>query len=282
MSVVRIQQKLPNIMFFIISSLIAYQAASLSWLFLPADEDDLVWNRPAVSQKINTSSSNNNIASENIFGLAEKETAAPQKEISKDVKNAPRTHLDLTLMGIVSASDPAYSSAIITYRGSQGSYFVNSKIDGTSATVVSIFSDRLILDVNGTKQTLMLDDKDFSKPIQRATVRPKKESHTRKIVKLDRKAILSNPSKLTDYIRISPVRKEGEILGYRVRPGRDRSVFDAAGLKSGDIAVELNGVDLTDMQQALTLMKAFSTMTDLSLTVNRDGQLHELYFSIPQ
>ena len=268
-------------MFFIISSLIAYQAASLSWLLLPADESDLIWNRPSASQKINTSSSNT--AAENIFGQAEKKPVTPKKETNTDIENAPKTHLNLTLMGIVSASDPAYSSAIIQYRGSQGSYFVDSKIEGTSATITSIFADRLILDVNGSKQTLMLDGRDFT-PAKNAPKKPvqRKASHARKTIKLDRKEILRNPGKLTDYIRISPLRKDGEIQGYRVRPGRDRSVFEASGLKSGDIAIELNGVDLTDMQEAFTLMKEFPTMTDMSLTVNRNGQLHDLYFSIPQ
>lgn len=276
-----IYPKLPKITFVVISVLIAYQAASLSWLVLPSQKASITWNRPAVKAHIAMPGAGNNNVSKNLFGTAEKKQI---KAIEKtNQKNAPKTQLNLTLVGIISASDPAYSSAIITYRGQQDSYFVDSQIDGTSAKVTAIYADHLILDVNGNSQTLMLDGREYKATNEVSQTVPQiKSSHERKLVKLDRKAILRNPGKLTDYIRISPVRKDGNVLGYRVRPGRDRSVFEGAGLISGDIAIELNGVDLTDMQQAFTLMKEFPTMTEMSLTVNRNGQLHELFFSIPE
>ncbi|MFS1426027.1 hypothetical protein LMH73_002250 [Vibrio splendidus] len=34
------------------------------------------------------------------------------------------------------------------------------------------------------------------------------------------------------------------LVGYRVRP--ERALFDSVGLQDGDIAVELNGADLTE------------------------------------
>lgn len=276
-----IYPKLPKITFAVISILIAYQAASLSWLFLPAKTDSTIWNRPEVDKQMNKQGVGSNNAAKNLFGKAEKKQI---KAIEKTkTENAPKTKLNLTLVGIVAASDPAYSSAIIIYRGQQGSYFVDSKIDGTSAKVTEIYTDHLILEVNGSSQTLMLDGREYKATNETSQNAPqKKSSHERKLVKLDRKAILRDPGKLTDYIRISPVRENGKIQGYRVRPGRDRSIFEGAGLISGDIAIELNGVDLTDMKQAFSLMKEFPTMTEMSLTVNRNGQLHELYLSIPE
>ena len=276
MSAAWIQQKLPQIALSLIAVLIAYQAASLSWVLLPSEKSSSVWIQPAVDQK-----SDGNVASQNLFGKADAKQLKPVGKTNSD--KAPKTKLDLTLVGIVAASDPTFSSAIIIYRGKQGSYFVGSKIDGASATISAIYSDHLTLDVNGSSQTLMLDGRKFTskaEPVRKR--RPEKALNNKRSIKLDRKAILKNPGKLTDYIRISPVRKDGEILGYRLRPGRDKTLFEEAGLKYGDIAIELNGVDLTDMQQAFTLMKAFPTMTELSLTVNREGQLHELYLSIPQ
>ena len=101
-----------------------------------------------------------------------------------------------------------------------------------------------------------------------------------KTVKLNRQELLKNPGKLTDYIRISPVRGKWKGKGViELNLVKTGALFEQAGLKSGDLAVELNGIDLTDTQQAFTLMKEFPTMTDMTLSVERGGgQLHELYF----
>ncbi|WP_369434679.1 PDZ domain-containing protein [Psychromonas sp. MME1] len=80
---------------------------------------------------------------------------------------------------------------------------------------------------------------------------------------------------------MSPVREDNEIKGYRVSPGKDKDLFEEAGLQSGDLAVEVNGVDLTDMQEALGLMKMLPTMSEITLTVERGGELHEIYFTVP-
>ena len=93
--------------------------------------------------------------------------------------------------------------------------------------------------------------------------------------------MLSNPSKLLDFIHISPVREGNQVKGYRVKPGKNATLFKEAGLQSGDLAVELNGVDLTVTSEAVRLMKEFPTMTEISLTIDRNGELNELFFSIP-
>ena len=91
----------------------------------------------------------------------------------------------------------------------------------------------------------------------------------------------SNPNKVLDFIRISPVRQGNEVKGYRVKPGKNPSLFNEAGLQSGDLAIALNGVDLTNTSEAVGLMKEFPTMTEVSLTIDRNGELNELFFSIP-
>ena len=200
----------------------------------------------------------------------------------RTVSAAPKTKLNLTLVGVVAASDPNASSAIISYKSKQNSYFIDSEIEGTDASVSEIHEDRVILDVDGVLQTLMLEGVDNLEQQNDQQTKAVREVKAKSVdVALDRSAILKDPGKLTDYIRISPYRQDGAIVGYRLRPGKDRTVFEQAGLKNNDLAIELNGVDLTDTQQAFSLMKDFPTMTEISLTVERNGQLHELYLNIP-
>jgi len=282
--------KSPMVVLAIIGTLLAYQLALLTWAFVPEDKPALLWKPVVANNQQNSSKLNTRqLQQQHLFGEKAKQVKPVVQETS--VTNAPKTRLNLKLVGVVAATDPQYSSVIIDQKGRQASYFMNSKIDGTSAIITQIYQDRIILKVNGSHQTLMLDgveklDKQHQshegkgQTIQK--IAPKKAIKSKvKTVKLNRKELLKNPGKLTDYIRISPVRENGKVKGYRVKPGKDRALFEQAGLKSGDLAVELNGIDLTDTQQAFTLMKEFPTMTDMTLSVERGGQLHELYFSIP-
>lgn len=277
-------------MLVIFMTLVAYQFALLTWTLIPVAKPVLLWKPVAANHNQNRDAINTlQLQQQHLFGETSKEIKPVVVETS--ITNAPKTRLNLTLAGIVAASDPQLSSAIIAYKGTQSSYFIDSKIDGTSAIIVQINHDRIILDVDGSHQTLMLDgveklDQQHQKHENKSQVgnnnKPKKAIKAEvKTVNLDRAELLKNPGKLTDYIRISPVRENGKVKGYRVKPGKDRALFEQAGLKNGDLAVELNGIDLTDTQQAFTLMKEFPTMTDMTLSVERDGQLHELYFSIP-
>lgn len=86
-----------------------------------------------------------------------------------------------------------------------------------------------------------------------------------------REQLFEDPKQLLDYINITPQRQGGELLGYRLRPGKDPSLFQRAGLLHNDLAVEINGYDLTDMRQALTLMRELREITEANITVLRDG-----------
>ena len=274
-------QKFSGIAILIVGSFLAYQFALLTWSLFPAQKDDYQWVIPK-SRVTNNKIDTRLLQQKHLFGevIQVKKAVKPVKSVSV----APKTKLNLILVGVVAASEPNYSSAIISYKSKQGSYFIDSEIEGTEASVSEIYADRVILNVDGALQTLMLDGVDG-----KTASKPKRQPRTSRVraekapveVELDRQEILDDPSKLTDYVRISPYREDGQVLGYRLRPGKNPALFEQAGLEKNDLAVELNGVDLLDTQQAFSLMKEFPTMTEINVTVERDGQLHELSLNIP-
>lgn len=273
-------QKSYGVALLIIGGLLAYQFAVLSWSFFPAEKTEYQWHPPKAgvsASLVNTQK----LQQQHLFGeaISKQSVAKPSKRVSI----APKTKLKVVLVGVVAASEPKYSSAIISYKSKQGSYFIDSKIPGTSAVVSEIYVDRVILDVDGVLQTLMLDGIDTAKSSNNKRTQVTKKTRDDKPVQveIDRKALLDDPSKLTDYIRISPYRKDGQVLGYTLKPGKDKTLFDEAGFKKGDLAVELNGIDLTDTQEAFILMKELPTMTDINVTVERGDQLYELSLNIP-
>ena len=274
-------QKASKLSLIVLSGLLAYQFALLTWSLSPVKRSNYQW----VAPKTTTATSNSIISTQklqqqHLFGNSLSKKIAVKRQDT--ASTAPKTKLNVVLVGVVAASEPRFSSAIISSKNKQNSYFIDSEIEGTQATVSEIYEDRVILNVRGALQTLMLDGSDdqVKSSNKRKTSVTKQRSKSVSIP-LDRKALLKNPSKLTDYIRISPYRKDGQVMGYRLKPGKDRSLFESAGFQRNDLAIELNGVDLTDTKQAFSLMKEFSTMTEISLTVERNGQRHELSLNIP-
>ena len=280
-------QQLPKIIFAIVSALIAYQAALLTWSIYPVQGDFYVWDASTKSKISNTKINTLALQKQFLFGQYKGVHTSPIKQNSN---NAPKTRLKISLVGIIAASDSALSSVIIEYRGKQDSYFIDSEITGTNAVVVEIYDDHIIILVDGEQQTLILDGLEednriiesiaTTKNISSGRSRRKSAKKSKEII-LDRNELLENPSKLQDFIRISPVREGNKVKGYRVKPGKYPSLFESSGLQAGDLAVELNGIDLTDMSKAIGLMKEFPTMKEISLTVDRNGELNELFFSIP-
>jgi len=278
-------QQLPKIMLVVISALIAYQTAILTWAFYPQASEAYQWTPPKVSATSNKRVIDTYaLQKQALFGQYEGEKALP---VAQNLEKVPKTRLKLTLVGIIAVSDPALSSVIIEYKSKQDSYFVDSVITGTQARITEIYNDRIVINVNGEQQILVLDGLDELTASNDHKAQPKRSSRRNrstsksKELAVDREALLSNPGKLLDYIRISPVREGEEVKGYRVKPGKKPALFKESGLKSGDLAIALNGVDLTDTSEAVGLMKQFPTMTDISLTIDRDGEIHELSFTVP-
>ncbi|TEW52692.1 type II secretion system protein GspC [Psychromonas algicola] len=278
-------QQLPKIIFMTISVLIAYQSALLTWSLYPIKETPYNWE-PSTQKLAQNKTSIDTYGLQKQFLFGEYEGIRSALKV-QDLKEVPKTRLRISLVGIIAASDPTLSSVIIEYKGKQDSYFLDSVIAGANARIDEIYHDRIIIVVDGEQQVLVLDGLDDNASVvqKNTTSKPRRTSRNRREqsteIALDRKELLSNPSKLLDYINISPVREGNEVKGYRVKPGKDASLFEEAGLQSGDLAVELNGVDLTDTSEAVGLMKEFPTMTEITLTIDRNGELNELFFSIP-
>lgn len=68
--------------------------------------------------------------------------------------------------------------------------------------------------------------------------------------------------------------------GYAVKPGADRSLFDASGFKEGDIAIALNQQDFTDPRAMIALMRQLPSMDSIQLTVLRKGARHDISIAL--
>lgn len=266
----------------VLVALMAWLIGILLWSLLSSQPSVARWSAPQVSHVQSTNRSSNDHISEllsaNLFGLYNQTETATAKTV---VKDAPQTRLNLTLVGAVASSNDKLSLAIIANQGKQSTYGIGETIDNTRATLQAVYVDRVIISNQGRDETLMLQGIDYSsnpQPMAQQATRSAQDT-TENVADLDtiRQEISSDPQKIFQYIRLSQVMEDGQLKGYRVRPGNERALFDQVGLKDGDIATSLNGQDLTDPSQMAALWKTALDSTEWNLTVERDGQPHDIY-----
>ncbi|NMH60791.1 type II secretion system protein GspC [Alteromonas ponticola] len=210
----------------------------------------------------------------------------------EQVTDAPETQLNLTLTGVVASSIEQSGAAIIENRGTQNTYGLGEKIEGTNATLHQVFHDRVIIRNGARHETLMLDGVDFAKTKRRTP--PKMVPNNRALQRDEEDArrvsdeaaelaenIRDEPASFTDFISITPQTQNGQLVGYQVRPGKSPELFEAAGLNAGDVIVQINGLDLTDQQQSMEAMNELRNAQVLELTVSRDGDMQTIYLDIP-
>jgi general secretion pathway protein C len=180
--------------------------------------------------------------------------------------------LSLTLKGILSKEgDPNGSVIIANSRNEEKAYFVGQTIEGADgATLHSVYSDRVLLNRNGRLETLRLP-KELStssgSPMAMASPLPQPAA----VPPTLRETISENATRLADIVRLAPHVQEGQVVGFRVNPGRDRATFEALGLQPGDVVTDINGTALDDPSQGLAVFQALGESTQANVTVLRDG-----------
>ena len=253
------QAQIAKVISLIIVLYIAYLLAQITWQLVPNQQTPAINPAaPSGTQSVASTAKFNveGFAALNIFG---RYNATEVVETLPQVQDAPETKLNLTLSGVVAASDPKVAAAIIENSGKQETYGVGDKIKGTRAQLHQVYADRVILKQSGRMETLMLEGFDFkqqprpnviksssrggNKREQNRTqhsTRAARKSQTldqrnnqqlSKAVKALKTDIAANPGKLSDYLKISPKRAQGKIQGYRLLPGQKPRIFQSLGVK---------------------------------------------------
>ncbi|PRO67475.1 type II secretion system protein GspC [Alteromonas gracilis] len=286
------QKQLHTIVVVLLSLYLIAFAAKLVWQIIP--EPQLSATPTASRAPVISSSSGKggvNIAKIqqlNLFGNAAAKPAEPVAEVT----DAPETRLNLTLTGVVASSEQDAGTAIIENRGSQAVYGLGEKIEGTNATLQKVYNDRVIIKNGARNETLMLDGIDYEEANRRreaqARNRPAPEDDEDAEVELSDEALEATaalrerPASFTDFISISPKTEEGQLIGYQVSPGKEPELFKSAGLQAGDVITQINGLDLTDLQQSQEALSELRNAQNIELTIIRDGSLTTLYLDLPE
>lgn len=296
------QRKISQVVILLLIGYVAYLLAQLTWLAVPQQSSTSAINITNPQSRV--SSDNKKVSVKaiealNLFGNFSQQDVEKVEEVV--IEDAPETRLKLTLSGVVASSDRETAAAIIESSGKQETYSIGENIKGTRAVLENVFNDRVLLKVSGRLETLMIEGLDFNKNVKAIKQVNKPQRPSRKSSKLSpspnivdqrnnkaltqstkslRKDLDEDPGKITDYLKISPKRNNGKISGYRLMPGKDPTFFQSAGLKTGDVAVQMNGFDLTEPRQAAQALQSLKEQREVSLLLDRNGDMTEILFSI--
>ncbi|WP_077315187.1 type II secretion system protein GspC [Vibrio palustris] len=210
-------------------------------------------------------------------------TAQPVKEPSRSVAvDAPKTRLNLLLVGVVSSSNSHSSLAVISHQGSQDTYGIDETIDGTSVKLKAVLPDRVIINNGGRDETVMLNGLDYTKPTINKTSNTLTQSTqaTQQQLRAIRNEIQKSPSAILKYVHMSQLKQGPVIMGYRLKPGANKALFESVGLQAGDVATKINGIDLTAQDALTKVMSALSNTKEINLTVERDNQVRTIEFAL--
>lgn len=259
----------------------------------------LVW-KPLVSPQVATwqpTKVNRSVSSEPQLNIAqlqdshlfgEFKTTQPVVTTKPKLEDAPKSRLNVTLVGVVTSTQADKSLAVIAQGGQQATYGINETIKGTRAKLVQVQGDRVIVDNAGRNETVMLQGIDYSRPVQNSSAKSKPHNQTtptlsnqtkNQLAKV-RAEINKDPKQIFQYVRMSQFKEGDAIVGYRLSAGKSRELFESVGLQDGDIATHLNGQDLREPSAMGDIFSRLSELTELNLTVERDGQPYDIYIEL--
>ncbi len=259
---------------------IVNSAARLFWVVVPVPAQPLA----PVTPKLNSAAESVVLRQINIqdlndlFGrfdpnqqVAKVEAAPPEV----DPENAPITQLNLILQGVLASNDPKYSHAVIGESNSQVLYKIGDEIENARGVKVRDIANLwVILDNNGKAEKLWLYGEDGMKVASVARPQPTyqpvapPENVTQAEVTNDQ---LQDVKSIGDVVRFMVATENGQMIGYKVRPGRKRELFDQVGLKNDDIVISVNGIEVNEPQKVREVYQSLKTATEANLEVMRDG-----------
>ena len=211
---------------------------------------------------------------------------APVK--ARPVKRQPSIK-DIRLVGIYSSDE----SAIVTLLKKGKSYILSKgeEIDGFVLTGAS--AREAYFEKQGKKYILKLFEKKIkgkshiteAAPVSQENDQENQEQITshdgiRVVPRNMLRDYVSDMDKAMRDIGLRPVKRNDQMIGYKVRFIRKNSPLEKLGLLRGDVIKAINGEDIVDFNGPMDILKSADTIEGLTITVIRKNEEKELEYEV--
>ncbi len=278
----------------VIIALVAWIAhSSLQLAQMLTSEDESQANRPASPLATHRETNPNTppkvdisaLTSLPLFGEPAPIIETPQEEVlveEEPEEELEETQLNLILRGLFTSENDKAGRAIVANGRREQLYQVGDEIQGLpQVKLLAVFDDRIKLDNRGNAEVLYLypeSERLASTSSSAPTATPALSRHQQLANKLtsqpSRFSSANNSSgvkKLNEIMRVVRERDKttGDMLGFRVLPGRDRESFAKSGLQANDVITSIDGDALNDLRTAMTIYREKREATQVSLLILR-------------
>ena len=217
-----VNRLLPPLVSLALAILIGWYIAKIVWLMFPGTSAGapvpVPQSLPQQISSANASSDVQAIYDSHIFGRADVELVDTSLIEAPDDDLADTRLVNLTLNGTVASDIPNYSVAIISDGGNDQQIYTIGDAVGNNAKLHAVYADRVVLNEKGTLTNLKLPREFKDAPTRRTrrtTSAPRQVQDNKNSIQA---VVTQNLTKLTDVIRPTPYRVQGEQVGLSGLP----------------------------------------------------------------
>jgi general secretion pathway protein C len=199
---------------------------------------------------------------------------------TQDPAKAPRTSANLLLAGTLATDDPKHGFAIISDGGRATVYRVGDSV--ADGALHYVYRDRVVLKRRGSLETLVLPRLPLAKGKSDGQLAPAPRTAEGEQARNLRQ--MGSPSAGDVLQGTGSAGPDGKLRGFRVFPARNRRIFMASGLRSGDLIVAVNGASLEaqDRKTGQEIFDSMKTSSQATVTVDRAGERYEVTINAAQ
>ena len=277
---------------------LAFGGTQYAYRLLTLDELNNI-QAPSISEKdqsISTPKSNTPlknsytsvISRRNIFDSTQAQKPA-KKPLNSKEENMTISDIDAALMGTIVMKPDTASLAMIQLNSNKtitpygiGDQLLDAKIEviepeyvwirrNNQLEVLRLFGEKAQAGTTSKKNTNKSDD-------DSGVSKSGKDKYTVDQEIFDE--LLQNPEKLYTQIRATEHKKDGEVDGYRVSGIRRKSIFYKLGIKNGDVIHNVNGMPLTNLNEAMKAFESLQSSRDFNFNVTRRRKKRTMEYEV--
>ena len=200
-------------------------------------------------------------------------------------KDAPVTSLNLVLLGVVAAGGE--SLALISVDGRDQQPFAIGEEIAHGAVLDAVYPDSAIILRRGVRESLVLQENMPSLPLSSVmlptTAAPAGEIKkiNDNLYRIDRgmlKSQIGSPDLLSQALVVP--HNQGGFEMRNVTPG---SLYEQAGLRSGDVIKKVNGQPINTLDDAMRVyreMGGLDRLVAVNIDIDRGGQSQKLHYQL--
>jgi general secretion pathway protein C len=184
----------------------------------------------------------------------------------------PLAEMGISLKGTITGPSEI-ARAIIEESSNQKLYRIGDTLKG--ATLIAIFRNKVIMDVNGQQKMLVIEESKsgpgLASRASRAGRNPRFPVGSSFAGAGGMPDAMRNMDQLLGSARVVPYYRGGQPYGFRVSDVAEGAKVYELGVRTGDIIKSINGIPIRTPQDALNAYQELQSNTNVQMEIERQG-----------